>query len=101
MTDIKCPCGGKAEHVVHGDYYSHKVRCKKCNLATRGTAFKNDIFNKAEFENHPLVKMGWELAKAKELLFRAAQTLGKKTFPDTPDADLLDEIDLFLESDDD
>lgn len=42
-----------------------------------------------------------KIEQAEELLSRAAKTLGKKTFPDTPDADLLDEIDLFLGCDDD
>lgn len=40
------------------------------------------------------------LEKAKELLMKAAYSLGDRALPDSPDHDLFQEIDLFLENDD-
>jgi hypothetical protein len=43
---LPCPfCGGKAEFVQEGSFYSFKVQCTRCEATTGGSAFRNDVYN--------------------------------------------------------
>lgn len=46
-TKLKpCPfCGGSANFVEEGNFYSAKVKCSRCGATAGGSAFKNDEYN--------------------------------------------------------
>ena len=52
MSDLKpCPfCGNEAKLLVESDgRYRYCVQCVQCKTRTQGTAYRNDIFNVAEW----------------------------------------------------
>ena len=68
-----CPfCGGEAKiSVLDRKAYKHAVSCLDCGVSGRGTAYKNDIFNTAEWNTRTPDPMLEELAGALEEIVRS------------------------------
>lgn len=67
-----CPfCGGQAKiDILERKSYKHAVRCSNCGISTKGTAYKNDFFNAAEWNTRTPDPMPEELAGALEEIAR-------------------------------